>query len=398
MSRAGWLLLPGLGLLGVLCADCGKRGDPQPPLSQSPGAITSFRLAQQGDQLELSLVAPRTSAQGKPLPVLDIELLRDDGTAKDFLKAAKVERRKAAPGEALVQSEPLPLPGTKVRIAARAVARGERGPQTATVTLTVKPIPAPPAGFAAELTATGVAMRWDPVVLPTPEPTPTPSPSPSPSASGSASPAPVPVASPSPVPSASASSAAGASPEPAGSPSPAASASPSPSPTPTPAPTPPTSGVWVYRRPAAGTYLKPLQGAPMQVSTWQDTSVQPGEDVCYVVRTVHATDPLLESGPSAESCVKVRDISPPQAPLGLSVLEADGAAELSWSPSPEADLAFYRVYKAARGGEPAPLAEVKAGETAYRDPAPRTGPVVYTLTAVDKAGNESPASSSALLR
>jgi fibronectin type 3 domain-containing protein len=136
----------------------------------------------------------------------------------------------------------------------------------------------------------------------------------------------------------------------------------------------------------------------MQVSTWQDTSVQPGEDVCYVVRTVHATDPLLESGPSAESCVKVRDISPPQAPLGLSVLEADGAAELSWSPSPEADLALYRVYKAARGGEPAKLAEVKAGETAYRDPAPRSGAVVYTLTAVDKAGNESPPSSSALLR
>ncbi len=136
----------------------------------------------------------------------------------------------------------------------------------------------------------------------------------------------------------------------------------------------------------------------MQVSSWEDTSATPGEELCYVVRTVHATEPLVESGPSTEACVKVRDISPPQAPLGLSVLERDAAAELSWSPSPEADLASYRVYKAAPGGEPVRLAEVPAAETAFRDPAPRSGAVVYTLTAVDKAGNESPPSSSALLR
>jgi fibronectin type 3 domain-containing protein len=133
---------------------------------------------------------------------------------------------------------------------------------------------------------------------------------------------------------------------------------------------------------------------------YEDRSVQPGEEWCYVVRFLASTDPLVESPSSTERCVAFKDIAPPAAPIGIAVvLRADGV-EVSWSPSPEADLAAYRIYRAAPRGEPAvQIAEVPAGQTSVRDGSPTTGVVnVYTVTAVDKVGNESPASNPAQVR
>ena len=74
----------------------------------------------------------------------------------------------------------------------------------------------------------------------------------------------------------------------------------------------------------------------------------------------------------------------------------DDAVELSWSPSSEPDLAVYRVYRARSGGDPVRLAEVAAGESSYRDATLARGvPFLYTVTAVDSAGNESPPSAPA---
>jgi fibronectin type 3 domain-containing protein len=80
----------------------------------------------------------------------------------------------------------------------------------------------------------------------------------------------------------------------------------------------------------------------------------------------------------------------------VAALVRDGVVELSWSPSSEPDLAVYRVYRARVGGAPARIAEVAAGESTYRDSALERGvPNVYTVTAVDSAGNESPPSAPA---
>jgi penicillin-binding protein len=86
----------------------------------------------------------------------------------------------------------------------------------------------------------------------------------------------------------------------------------------------------------------------------------------------------------------VRDIAPPAAPSGIAALLIGAEVEVSWSPSPEPDLAGYRVYRARRGGEPRRVGEVSPGETVFREPAPDSDTVVlYTVTAVDGAGNES---------
>jgi fibronectin type 3 domain-containing protein len=65
--------------------------------------------------------------------------------------------------------------------------------------------------------------------------------------------------------------------------------------------------------------------------------------------------------------------------------------EISWSPSSEEDLAGYRVYRIAPPGEPpVKIGELSPSQTSFKDPAPKPGVInAYTLTAFDKAGNES---------
>jgi fibronectin type 3 domain-containing protein len=113
------------------------------------------------------------------------------------------------------------------------------------------------------------------------------------------------------------------------------------------------------------------------------------------VRTVASSEPVVESASSGEACVENKDVFPPAAPTGVAVLLRDDGLELSWSPSLEADLASYRVYRAEAGGAPVRRGEVAAPETAFHDTAVPPGAVLaYTVTAVDRDGNESPPSTS----
>ena len=146
----------------------------------------------------------------------------------------------------------------------------------------------------------------------------------------------------------------------------------------------------VYRKKAeGGAYDAPLDPRPTTVAGFRDTSVAAGESWCYVVRAVAGTDPLVESASSSEACVSVQDVFAPAPPTGVAALAAGGVVDVSWSPSTEADLASYRVYR-SDGGEPERLAEVPGAETRFRDEKAAVGaPYEYSVTAVDKAGNES---------
>lgn len=153
--------------------------------------------------------------------------------------------------------------------------------------------------------------------------------------------------------------------------------------------------VSIYRRDSAGQYGAPL-ATVLPAEGFVDRSATAGQSLCYVVRTVVSRDPLVESAPSDEACVTVRDISPPAAPSGIAVLPRDEGIEVSWSPSLEEDLDRYRVYRAVAGGARERLAEVPSTETAYLDRTLASGTTaLYSVTAVDKAGNESPASAAA---
>jgi hypothetical protein len=153
---------------------------------------------------------------------------------------------------------------------------------------------------------------------------------------------------------------------------------------------PRTSGFFVYRRLGSAAFDAPLVEEPLERRTTTDALVPAGTTACYVVRAVASTQPLVESSPSNEACADVRDIAPPAAPAGLAVLPREGGLEILWSPSAEADLAGYRVYRTAPGGGPERIAEVGAGRAAWLDEGAERGVAYrYTVTAVDKAGNES---------
>jgi fibronectin type 3 domain-containing protein len=130
---------------------------------------------------------------------------------------------------------------------------------------------------------------------------------------------------------------------------------------------------------------------PVPAPPVRDTTIAPGERWCYVVRTVASTEPIAESASSGEACVENKDVFPPAAPTGVAALVRDDGIEVSWSPSLEADLSSYRVYRAAAGAPHVRVAEV--AETSFRDTAaPRGTELAYTVTAVDRDGNESPPS------
>jgi len=342
----------------VLLPACGKRGDPLPPLRKTPAPITTFRLAQRGDRLEIRYTAPRASVDGLRLGEMAVEVTRLDREG-DINKVGKKSKRRVNPAEEVVALEPLPPPGTVVHVALRALAGGDATVRTPVATLTVLAPFEAPKQLAANLVPEGVALEWK-GPKPTPAPTPTPSPSPSPFG-------------------------------PRPSPPPGTATAPA-SLLPTPAPTPPPfgGGFSVYRRAQNGTYAGPLTTKPVETNKLVDTGAPLGTRWCYVVRGVAGLEPLIESAASDEACLDVKDIFPPAPPSGLAALVGNQGVELVWSPSSEPDLAGYRLWRSVGRGAPERLTERPVGEHQYVDTTAARGTAYrYFLTAFDQAGNES---------
>jgi hypothetical protein len=386
--------------VAVAVVGCGKRGDPLPPLRRSPLPVADLRLAQRGTELVVTFTTPRTTVSGLKLGLMEVELVHRLG-AGPFDEQSVRKTLKAAPGEALGERLPLPPPGTLVRYKAIVRADGQLSPEAAPPPFVTVAPPEPPKGVVAEVVATGLRLRFTPAPLPTPTPSPSPTASPTAGVTPTAPAAPAVGATPTAMASPTASPAPTETPASTASPTPAVptappaadaspSASPAVAPTPTPAPTPPTAGTHVYRRPADGAYGAPLTTDPIADAVYEDTVVALEERVCYELRTVVSTSPLVESAATGEVCLVRRDIVPPSAPRGLTALEREGGIDLEWSTAPDADVVAYRVYRTASGGAPQRVAEV--AETRYRDQALPDGArvLVYQVAAVDKAGNEGP--------
>lgn len=381
---------PALVALALLLGSCGHKANPLPPLRRTPPAPADFRIAQRGDSLELSATAPATSVDGRVYDRLSLEFLHATGET-DIDKRGDKRVATALPGEKVTALLPLPAPATLVRAAARGLAFGQRGARTLTkALLTVPPID-PPRELVAVAAEEGVTLSWQ-GILPDPAPPPPVGPRPpAPVASPAVPAAPtgvpgVPVA---PVGPPAASARPG---EP--SPAPAGSAVAKPSAAAT-AVTPDSglrrNGFLVYRRLAsAPAYGAPLADAPLDRRSAVDAGAPLGASVCYVVRAVASTDPLIESHPSNEACATRQDTTAPATPAGLALLPRPGGLELLWSPSAETDLAGYQVYRAAADGVPVRLGRVGPEQAAFLDETAERGVTYrYTLTAFDSAGNES---------
>jgi hypothetical protein len=181
---------------------------------------------------------------------------------------------------------------------------------------------------------------------------------------------------------------------------------------------PPIAGYHVYRaeveaeaaaQPAAqgGVTANPKRKEPLaQIASttapaYSDTQAQFDHTYFYSVRSVaQYPDKALESADSNSIIVTPKDIFPPSTPQGLVVVlvpaqgESPAHLELSWAISAETDVAGYNVFRSELDG----VAGTRLNTDLLRTPAFRDTSTVpgrrysYSVTAVDRAGNESPAS------
>jgi hypothetical protein len=103
----------------------------------------------------------------------------------------------------------------------------------------------------------------------------------------------------------------------------------------------------------------------------------------------------VEGDDSKAAAIFTRDIYPPAEPTGLqAVFSSVGQRpfiDLTWAPGMETDLAGYNVFRRVKGGETVKLNQQLVPVPSFRDDKVQPGKVyVYTVSAVDVRGNESP--------
>jgi len=105
----------------------------------------------------------------------------------------------------------------------------------------------------------------------------------------------------------------------------------------------------------------------------------------------------VEGDDSKSVVVFTRDIYPPSEPTGLqAVFSSVGQkpfVDLSWAPNMESDLAGYNVFRSVGNGEPVKINKQLVPVPSYRDDSVAPGTTyIYSISAVDLRGNESPRS------
>jgi hypothetical protein len=156
----------------------------------------------------------------------------------------------------------------------------------------------------------------------------------------------------------------------------------------------------------AAVWKLPLaQIAATPAPEYQDARFDFGKTYVYVARSVISQNGApLESGDSRPAIVTPKDIFPPAAPQDVVAAVLPGASvgtfvvDLSWTINLETDLAGYRVYRSESEDARGQLLTLDLlPSPAYRDlSVSGSRRYWYTVTAVDRAGNESAPSAAAL--
>lgn len=136
----------------------------------------------------------------------------------------------------------------------------------------------------------------------------------------------------------------------------------------------------------------PLNPKPLDETSFTHQGAEPDKEQCFVVRSVATVGTsTIESDPSDPICVTPKDTFPPAPPKGLIAVGDIGAVNLVWDANTESDLAGYIVLRGeAPGDNMQPLMKDTIKENRYVDRTAAAGVAyVYTVIAVDKAGNRS---------
>jgi len=149
----------------------------------------------------------------------------------------------------------------------------------------------------------------------------------------------------------------------------------------------------LYRKSSKSKYQKinrsillRLEGVALEYV--DEEAAEAGEYTYYLA----AADPAgVESRPSNEVVVAMKDLFPPQSPLGLFTQASGARVELIWNMNPEPDVAHYNVYRwtgVRKDSVRINTTPVKSPH--FLDTTSVLGTQYYfAVTAVDRAGNES---------
>jgi hypothetical protein len=361
----------------VFLIGCGAPGEPVERKAPTPTAVADLAATQQGDNVILIFTLPKESVEHRPLKQLPaIEIFRDFQPLPSNPAPSAVPATTTAAATLLVTIPPAMVDQLDTRGQIRYedtlkpddfiqhpntqavyIVRTRTSPKKVSAnsnaaTLRVAPAPDPIADLKAEITHQGVILTWTPPQKTAVGPAP-------PIASYRIFRREIPQATP---------------------------------PAPTNGPQPP-------RAPNSTVPIGESVAPP-----FRDIQIQFGKTYRYNVRSVaQYPDLQVESLDSPVIEVTPLDTFPPAPPQGLVVVlvPAQGAApaylDLSWSISAENDIAGYNIYRSEQEGAPGQ----KQNPELLRTPAFRDMNIVpghryfYTVTAVDRVGNESPASAAA---
>jgi fibronectin type 3 domain-containing protein len=153
-------------------------------------------------------------------------------------------------------------------------------------------------------------------------------------------------------------------------------------------------GYNVYRGTEQGRYGEAaLNTEPLRTNSYKDTTVVNDRTYYYMVRSVDSPAlPWKESIDSTAASATPRDQTPPNRPMGITVVPGVNRVFLTWNENKERDLAGYRVYRSTRTAKDSYelLTAALLNRTTFSDTSVAGGVTYYyVVTAVDKAGNES---------
>ena len=130
---------------------------------------------------------------------------------------------------------------------------------------------------------------------------------------------------------------------------------------------------------------------PSPVTRTDYTDVPPYGTYDYRVSAVAAAGPpRIESDPSAPITATFKDLVPPPPPATVTALVETRVVRLVWDPVNVPDLAGYNIYRTEKAGRVKFTYGLPINRTYFGDESLAPGvEYVYSVTAVDKSGNES---------
>src|SRR5271165_3737350 len=348
------IILAACNLLGLALAGCGTPGAPQLPSLQLARPVDDLTASRKGNNVQLEWTLPRKNLDRtlvKNIP--QSRICRHDGTAlmsgctvvADVQNPKLAEKRKGElrPAVRMKYVDTLPAqlgeqnPAGFVRYAVEIMNSRERSAGLSNqVLIPVASTIAPPEQLAVKVEADGVLLSWEGASVPT-------------------------------------------------------------------APTGLTYRYRILRSPAgANAYIALADIEPGPEGFYLDKTF--GWETKYDYRIISVTlvhsqnlNMAVEGDDSKPAQVFTRDIYPPGQPTGLqAVFSSVGQkpfVDLTWAPNMDSDLSGYNVFRRVAGGEPEKLNKQLVPVPSFRDDNVTPGKTyLYSVSAVDARGNESPRS------